>query len=96
MVISHLPDEQADADEALRAIKDAGRRGSSMPADLTDPARCTELVNRAAKAMGGLDILVNNEAFQMSHEGLEDLGADEIERTFRTNIIAMFHLPRRR
>ena len=92
VVISHLPDEQADADEALRAIKDAGRKGSSMPADLTDPARCTELVNRAAKAMGGLDILVNNAAFQMSHEGLEDLGANEIERTFRTNIIAMFHL----
>ncbi|HEY8598008.1 MAG TPA: SDR family oxidoreductase, partial [Thermomicrobiales bacterium] len=49
-------------------------------------------VRRAVREFGYLDILVNNAAYQMSHEGLADLPSDEIERTFRTNILAMFYL----
>jgi NAD(P)-dependent dehydrogenase (short-subunit alcohol dehydrogenase family) len=64
----------------------------AVAGDLTDPAHCRELVERTVRELGGIDILVNNAAYQMSHEGLEDLGAEEIEHTFRTNIIAMFHL----
>jgi NAD(P)-dependent dehydrogenase (short-subunit alcohol dehydrogenase family) len=42
--------------------------------------------------LGGIDIVVNNAAYQMAHDGLQDLSAEEIEHTFRTNILAMFHI----
>jgi NAD(P)-dependent dehydrogenase (short-subunit alcohol dehydrogenase family) len=92
VVISHLPSEQADADETVAAVQAAGRTALSVAGDVTDAGHCRELVERTIQALGGLDILVNNAAYQMAHEGLEDLGEDEIEHTFRTNIIAMFHI----
>lgn len=91
VAISHLEAEQRDADETVRVVEAAGRKALSLPGDLTDAGFCRELVSHSAQALGGLDILVNNAAYQMAHEGLEDLEADEIEHTFRTNIIAMFH-----
>jgi NAD(P)-dependent dehydrogenase (short-subunit alcohol dehydrogenase family) len=91
VVIAHLPDERADADETLRVVKESGRKGVALPGDLTDRAYCREIVERTVAELGGIDILVNNAAYQMSHEGLADLGADEIEHTFQTNIVAMFH-----
>lgn len=70
------------------------RRGGgaiTVRGDIGDEAHCQSLVKRAVREFGGLDILVNNAAFQMSHEGIADLPSDEIERTFRTNIFAMFY-----
>ena len=90
VVISHLPEEEEDARETVRVIESAGRKGLSVPGDLTDAAFCGELVDRAASELGGLDILVNNAAYQMAHEGLEDLPDEEIEHTFATNILSMF------
>jgi NAD(P)-dependent dehydrogenase (short-subunit alcohol dehydrogenase family) len=92
VVISHLPDEQADADETVRVVEASGRKIVSVPGDLTDIAYCQELVRRTVKELGGVDIIVNNAAYQMAHEGLHDLGADEIEHTFRTNVLVMFHI----
>jgi NAD(P)-dependent dehydrogenase (short-subunit alcohol dehydrogenase family) len=92
VAIAHLPDEQADADETARVVEASGRRIVSIPGDVTDIAYCQELVRRTVDELGGIDIVVNNAAYQMSHEGLEDLGAEEIEHTFRTNILAMFHI----
>jgi NAD(P)-dependent dehydrogenase (short-subunit alcohol dehydrogenase family) len=92
VVISHLPSEQADADETVAVVQSAGRKSLSVAGDLTDAGYCRDLVSRSVEALGGLDILVNNAAYQMAHEGLEGLDEDEIEHTFRTNIIAMFHL----
>jgi NAD(P)-dependent dehydrogenase (short-subunit alcohol dehydrogenase family) len=91
VAVAHLPDEQADGDETVRLVEAAGRRGLSLPGDLSDPAYCKEIVDRTASELGGLDILVNNAAFQMAHEGLEEISTEELEHTFRTNILAMFH-----
>jgi NAD(P)-dependent dehydrogenase (short-subunit alcohol dehydrogenase family) len=92
VVISHLPDEAQDGRETVRVIEAAGRTGLAIPGDITDAAYCRELVERTVAELGGLDILVNNAAFQMAHEGLHDLPDEEIEHTFRTNVFAMFHL----
>jgi NAD(P)-dependent dehydrogenase (short-subunit alcohol dehydrogenase family) len=91
VVISHQPEEQEDAQETLRVIEESGRKAVSVPGDLTDEAYCREIVERTVSELGGIDILVNNAAYQMSHEGLEDLSSEEIEHTFRINIVAMFH-----
>src|SRR3954453_6745203 len=90
VVISHLPEERADADETVRAVEGAGRRGVALAGDLSDAAFCSEVVERAVGELGGLDVLVNNAAFQMVHEGLDDLPDEEIEHTFATNVVAMF------
>jgi NAD(P)-dependent dehydrogenase (short-subunit alcohol dehydrogenase family) len=91
VVISHLPEEQEDGDETVRWITDAGRKAVSLPGDLADPDFCREIVDRTAQELGGIDILVNNAAYQMAREGLEDISTEELEHTFRTNIFAIFH-----
>jgi NAD(P)-dependent dehydrogenase (short-subunit alcohol dehydrogenase family) len=91
VAISHLADEQEDADETVRLVEDAGRKGVSLPGDVTDEAYCREIVEQTVAELGGIDILVNNAAYQMAHEGLEDISTEELEHTFRTNIFALFH-----
>ena len=63
-----------------------------MPGDISDAAHCRYIIERAVSEFGRIDVLVNNAAFQMSHEGIGDLPDEEIEYTFRTNILAMFYL----
>ena len=91
VAISYLEDEQSDADETARVVRDAGRTALQLPGDLQDEAYCRELVTTAAQELGGVDVLVNNAAYQMARDGLADISTAELERTFRTNILAMFH-----
>src|SRR3954447_25353857 len=91
VAVAHLPAEQQDGDETVRLVEDAGRKALSLPGDVTDEAYCRDIVEQTVAELGGIDILVNNAAYQMAHEGLEDISSDEIEHTFRTNILAMFH-----
>src|SRR3954451_7543313 len=94
VVLSYLEDEQSDADETARVVREAGRTAVLAPGDLQDAGYCRELIERAADELGGVDILVNNAAYQMVREGLADISPEELERTFRTNILAMFHTSR--
>ena len=91
VLISYLNEEE-DAQETLRAVKAAGVRALAVPGDIGDEAHCRQLVERALGEFGHLDILVNNAAFQMTHESIEELSSEEFDRTFRTNVYAMFYL----
>jgi len=91
VLISYLNEEE-DARETARYVEEAGRKAVLVPGDISDEAHCQELVSRAVAELGGLDILVNNAAYQMAHESLQDITAEELEHTFRTNIFSMFHL----
>jgi NAD(P)-dependent dehydrogenase (short-subunit alcohol dehydrogenase family) len=91
VAISYLEAEQSDADEVARVVRDAGRNAVLLPGDLSDSGYCRTLVEQSAKELGGVDILVNNAAYQMAREGLADISEEELEHTFRTNILAMFH-----
>lgn len=92
VLISYLAEEASDAAETRRWIEAAGQRCVEMPGDIRDEAHCSALVEKAMASFGRLDILVNNAAFQMSHESLEDISAEEFDRTFRTNVHANFYL----
>jgi NAD(P)-dependent dehydrogenase (short-subunit alcohol dehydrogenase family) len=94
VAIAHLPEEQADGRETLHWIDEAGRKSLALQGDISDEAWCRELVERTAREFGRLDILVNNAAFQMTHEKLEEFSSEEWDRTFRTNIYSFFHLSR--
>jgi NAD(P)-dependent dehydrogenase (short-subunit alcohol dehydrogenase family) len=91
VLISYLC-EHEDARETARWVEQAGRRAVLMAGDVADPAHCRALVERTAKEFGRLDVLVNNAAYQMSFESLDEIRDAEWDKTFRTNIHSMFYL----
>lgn len=91
VVLSYLPEEETDAQVTAGHVADAGRRAVAFPGDVQDPSYCRALVERAVADLGGIDILVNNAAYQMSKEhGLADVTYEELDRTFKTNVYALF------
>ena len=93
MVISYLAEEQADAEETARWVTDAGRRAVLVPGDITDEQHCRALLDTAAAELGGIDILVNNAAYQMSQaSGIEGIETEQFDRVMKTNVYAMFWL----
>lgn len=91
VMISYLSEDQ-DARETARLVEEARRKAVLMPGDIGQEAHCIALVEAAVEQLGGLDILVNNAAYQMARESLQEVSAEEWDRTFRTNITAMFYL----
>ena len=91
VAISYL-NEHEDAEESARWVRSAGRRALLLAGDIGDEPHCEELVRRTIDELGRLDVLVNNAAFQRTHDKLEDFTREEIETTFRTNIESMFFL----
>jgi NAD(P)-dependent dehydrogenase (short-subunit alcohol dehydrogenase family) len=84
--------EDEDAAETRRLVEDAGRRCVTVAGDIGDREHSRALVHRTVEELGRLDVLVNNAAFQMSHESFLEITPDELDFVFRTNILAMFHL----
>jgi len=91
VLISYL-NEHEDARETARLVEQSGRRAILVPGDICEEQHCITLVETTVKALGGLDILVNNAAYQMARESLQEVTAQEWERTFATNVTAMFYL----
>lgn len=83
-------EEDADAEETAHITQDTGRKVVAMKGDVSDEAFCQRLVERAMREFGRLDILVNNAAYQQTHESILQMPSDEIERIFRTNALALF------
>ncbi len=95
VAIAHVTGEEGDAAETGRIVEEAGRTALSMAVDLANEDDCRALIERAAERFGHIDILVNNAAKQgKALERFEDLCASRVERTFKVNIISMFHLVR--
>jgi NAD(P)-dependent dehydrogenase (short-subunit alcohol dehydrogenase family) len=106
VVISYLEDEEADAEEAARAVEDeeadaaeaaqavedSGRKAVRVPGDVAEEAQCQQLIQRAVDEFGRIDVLVNNAAHQMTVDGIADVSTELLDRTFKTNIYAMFWL----
>ncbi len=91
VAISYL-DESEDAAETVEWIRKAGRRALALPGDISNRAHCRSLADTVAGQWGPLDILVNNAAFQRTHEDFNEIDPDEWEHTFATNVHAMFNL----
>ena len=91
VAISYLG-EHEDAAETKRQVEGEGRRCLTLPGDIGDEAWCRELIEKTIAEYGQLDVLVNNAAEQHPQEDIRDLTAQQLERTFRTNIFSMFYL----
>ncbi|UJR83459.1 SDR family oxidoreductase [Sandaracinus amylolyticus] len=95
VAFTYLPAEKRDAAETQRVVEAAGRKAIAIEADLSDPAACERVVRDAAHGLGGLDLLVNNAAFQgKAVKAFEELDPERVIHTFQVNVIAMFHLVR--
>jgi len=90
VALSYLEAEEPDAQEVAALVRDAGRRVICLPGDIRDEGFCQMLVGRAAQALGGLDLLVNNAGRQQSAESILDISTDAFDWTFKTNVYAMF------
>ncbi|MGN7192093.1 SDR family oxidoreductase [Curtobacterium sp. MCBA15_004] len=92
VLVSYLPEEEDDAQDTKRWIEEAGRKAVLFPGDVSDPAYCRSVVATAVDELGGLDVLVNNAAYQMTHETIEEISDEEWDHTLATNLSAYFHL----
>ncbi|MET9550619.1 SDR family oxidoreductase [Streptomyces sp. NPDC006627] len=92
VAIVHLPEEQRDAEETRKAVEEAGRTCLLLPGDVRDAAFCRDAVARTVAEFGKLNILVNNAAYLNSKLELDQLTAEDWDRTFKTNVYAYFHL----
>ena len=94
VLISHLPEEEGDAQDTCEWVRRAERRAVTLPGDIRDERHCVAMIDRAFDEFGTLDILVNNAAFQTSHESIEEFTTEEFDQTMKTNVYAMFWLCR--
>ncbi|WP_295121950.1 SDR family oxidoreductase [uncultured Leifsonia sp.] len=91
VAISYLSEDD-DAEDTANWVREAGQKAVLLPGDVSDPQHCRELVARTVEELGGIDILVSNAAFQMTHDSLEETPDDEWDHTLATNLSAYFHL----
>ena len=93
VLIAYLESEEDDAQRTVKLIEDAGRRAVTCPGDLTVEEQCQRVVDTAVAELGGIDVLVNNAAYQMAQEGgIEDITTEQFDRVLKTNLYAMFWL----
>lgn len=84
--------EHDDAKKTKQMVEEQGRRAVTISGDIGDETFCQQAVQQTVDELGRLDILVNNAAEQHPQESIEDISAQQLERTFRTNIFSMFFL----
>lgn len=92
LISYHTSDE--DAQESAQAVEATGRRAILVKGDIQQEEHCNALIERAFTEFGKLDILVNNAAYQSTHDSIEEWTTEDFDRTFKTNVYAMFWLCR--
>jgi NAD(P)-dependent dehydrogenase (short-subunit alcohol dehydrogenase family) len=91
VLIAYL-DEHEDARDTAKYVEEAGRKCVLVAGDLADRAHARTVIPKALEELGGIDILVNNAAYQMTHESLEEISDEEWDHTIALNLTAMFTL----
>jgi NAD(P)-dependent dehydrogenase (short-subunit alcohol dehydrogenase family) len=92
VAINYFPTEEPDAQDVARLLRAEGRKIVLIPGDLTRQDFCVDLPVRANRELGGLDILVNNAAYQQSKESIDEISFEQFDRTMKTNLYAMFYI----
>lgn len=93
VVIAYL-EEHEDAKETQRLVEAEGRECVTIAGDVADSAFCRKMVETTLSSFGKLDVLVNNAAQQYPQESIENISDEQLDKTFRTNIFAMFYTVR--
>ena len=91
VVIAYLQ-EDGDAEETARWVEQAGRKAIRIRGDIQDERHCCRMIDSTFDEFGRLNVLVNNAAFQITHEKIDEWTTEEFARAFHTNVFAMFYL----
>lgn len=94
VAIAFLHGEEKDADTIAALIEKAGQKAVLCPCDISDDTQAEQLIQHVTRELGGLDILVNNAAYQRYYESFDDITLDDWRKTFDTNVHAVFNLTR--
>lgn len=92
LAIAYLPTEQKDAERIAGLVEEAGQDVLLHPCDISDPKQAEELIAAAVESLGGIDVLVNNAAYQKYYQSFEEITLEEWKKTFATNVHAPFNL----
>ena len=84
--------EHEDAEETKRWVEKEGRQSILISGDVKSKKFCEQVVKKTVDAFGRLDILVNNAAFQLHAQGIDEISEERLDETFRTNVFGMFHM----
>lgn len=90
LVLNYLPEEDGDAQKTAAIARAAGAAVTLVPGDLSDEAFCTELVEKAVAALGGLDVLCEIGGYQQAVADIADLTTEQFDHTFKTNVYSLF------
>jgi len=90
VTIVYLPEEQADAEETKAMVEKEGRKCLLVAGNLMDNAKCKEVVQKHVDEYGVIHVLVNNASKQIMCEDFAEIDLDNVESTFRSNILQMF------
>jgi NAD(P)-dependent dehydrogenase (short-subunit alcohol dehydrogenase family) len=91
VLIAYL-DEHEDARDTAKYVEEAGRKCVLVAGDLADRAHARTVIPKALEELGGIDVLVNNAAYQMTHDSIEEISDEEWDHTIALNLTAMFTL----
>jgi NAD(P)-dependent dehydrogenase (short-subunit alcohol dehydrogenase family) len=89
VAIGYLPSEELDAREVLELIEAEGRKAVGLAGDITNEKWCRQLVEKAVKGLGGLDILVINAGHQQTRPSIDKITTQDFDETMKTNLYAM-------
>lgn len=93
VVVSYLDDmEDEDAKDTANHVEQAGQRCLLLKGDITAESQCQSIIKQAIEKFGRIDILVNNAAFHMAREKIEDIPSEEWRHTFAVNVHAIYYL----
>lgn len=93
VVINYLSDnEEDDANKTLALIEAYGGKAISLQGDISEESFCISMIEKTVGTFGKLDIVVNNAAQQYPQDSIEDIGKQQLEHTFRTNLFSMFYI----
>ncbi|RKS79903.1 hypothetical protein CLV35_0314 [Motilibacter peucedani] len=93
VLLAYLPEEEQDAQTVKGLVEEAGRKAVTVPGDIRDEQHCQRIIETAVSELGGVDILVNNAAYQMAQPGgITDITTEQFDRVMKTNLYAMFWL----
>lgn len=84
--------EDGDAEVTKQAVESEGRRCIILRGDVADRTFCRKAVSNTLKQLGGLDVLVNNAAFQVHSTDFADLTEEHFDTTLKTNLYGYFHM----
>lgn len=74
----------------MRAVEELGKRAIPAPGDTRNESHCRKIVEEAVQEFGQIDVLVNKVAYQTIHNGIREISSEQFDRTFETNVYAMF------